>query len=420
MRYTVLILITILTLAFGIYLSVFRQLSATHTYPVDANATLLIGRGYGGELPLAVTTDTNNLISSIKILQHNETPSYTGKLDSFLQQFIGKGTSNKLILGHDIDGMTGATVTSSGINRAVVHHFKPSLAPAAGPIDFIPLLTALLLLGLAIAALLLKSPVLRWGTLIGGFIFFGMIHRSMLSIVGLINAAMLNLPPLDVSTLLALTLAIGFIPALILGRIYCGSLCPFSLIQELTANFLPVKWRRPKISPDVNSLAKYIKYILAIGLILGCISFRSTAPAGIEPFITLFSRNATLLAWLFFGLMTIISIFYYRFWCVYLCPVGALTGLTAKFSWFKLKPSQQCSGGCQVCTNICPVNAISTADDKSLVVDEAECILCGKCLKGCKESCFQLTPRFAIKQMVPAAPLGRAHSSTDENKASIP
>ena len=105
-------------------------------------------------------------------------------------------------------------------------------------------------------------------------------------------------------------------------------------------------------------------------------------PAAIEPFLLLFTLNASKLGWIFLFLILFVSLFHFRFWCKYFCPTGALTSLLSKISLFKIRLENPCPA-CAECERICPVEAIHLNEDKELMIDHGECILCGKCMKHC-------------------------------------
>ena len=93
--------------------------------------------------------------------------------------------------------------------------------------------------------------------------------------------------------------------------------------------------------------------------------------AAIEPFITFFTQKATNLGWLLLALTLVMAVFNFRFWCKYLCPVGALTGLLSQRSFVKIELGETC-GGCQICDKICPVEAIHMNLSKQPVIDYPE------------------------------------------------
>ncbi|HHY09442.1 MAG TPA: RnfABCDGE type electron transport complex subunit D [Firmicutes bacterium] len=81
--------------------------------------------GFNGPIHFLVALDQEYRISELQILEHREDPGL-GELiteASFLEQFIGKGGANELALGRDIQGISGATISSrsftTGVRRAL-------------------------------------------------------------------------------------------------------------------------------------------------------------------------------------------------------------------------------------------------------------------------------------------------------------
>ncbi len=365
------------------------------TRPSETNIPDTIkAQGYGGDIKIAVTTDATGKIQSMKALSHNETTSLVGDLNIFFQQFIGKTAQDPLILGKDIDGITGATVTSSGITHAVQDLLaKKPPSPAPLPHHDALLITTSALSLLAATAFILKNSFLRWTCMLGGSLLLGFHFKSMLSISHVINLSLPTSSPPSLNTLWLIPLAAGFLPAILIGRLYCGSLCPFAWVQEILFKIFPRRFRPSTLSPATQKRTKWIKYILAVILTATCVALKNSAPSSIEPFITLFTGNGSIVAWSLLCLMLFMSLFYFRFWCLTLCPVGALTGLASRFSLFKITPSSQ-SSACDKCIRTCPTNAISQSPSGIISVDHAECILCGNCLKGCPNSCFKVKCRY--------------------------
>jgi polyferredoxin len=94
-----------------------------------------------------------------------------------------------------------------------------------------------------------------------------------------------------------------------------------------------------------------------------------------------FAQNIAI-AGLFFGLVAL-NLLAHRFWCRYLCPLGALLGILARFSLFRPVIGSGCTE-CKLCARSCKVGAIETkADDFHIVAQE--CTVCLDCLAaGCK------------------------------------
>ncbi|MEM9576877.1 MAG: 4Fe-4S binding protein [Pseudomonadota bacterium] len=166
------------------------------------------------------------------------------------------------------------------------------------------------------------------------------------------------------------------------GRgVFCGWLCPFGALQELTnqaARKLGVK--QIAVPNAVHERLWVIKYSLFLA-ILG-LSFYSMKEAliqaEVEPFKTAISLRF-MRAWpflLFVGLLLFAGLFIERFYCRYLCPLGAALAIPAKlkiFDWLRRRP--QCGRECRLCEQNCTVGAI----DPLGRINPNECILCLRC-----------------------------------------
>jgi NosR/NirI family transcriptional regulator, nitrite reductase regulator len=169
---------------------------------------------------------------------------------------------------------------------------------------------------------------------------------------------------------------------LFLGRgVYCGWLCPFGALQELLnegAKRLGI--RQIEVPFAVQERLWAIKYTLFL-LILG-VSFysmeRALVMAEIEPFKTAISMRF-MREWpfvLFAMALLTAGLFIERFFCRYLCPLGAALGIPAKmklFDWLHRRP--QCGRECRFCETQCTVGAI----DPLGRINPNECVLCLRC-----------------------------------------
>lgn len=166
------------------------------------------------------------------------------------------------------------------------------------------------------------------------------------------------------------------------GRgVYCGWLCPFGALQKLVneiARFFRV--RQFNLPQAVHDRLWGIKYIIL--LVLFGVSLQSLATAEryaeIEPFktaITLhFNRDLPFVAYAL-GLV-VVSAFNCKFYCKYLCPLGAALGVPARLrmvDW--LRRRRECGKPCQICAKECEIQAI----DDSGVININECHYCLDC-----------------------------------------
>lgn len=94
-----------------------------------------------------------------------------------------------------------------------------------------------------------------------------------------------------------------------------------------------------------------------------------------------FAQNA-LIAALFFGILALNALAD-RFWCRYLCPLGALLGLVSKVALLRPVVGTACNR-CAQCVGVCQVDAIDTQRGYEMV--PAECTVCLDCLAACPET----------------------------------
>lgn len=354
-------------------------------------------RGYAGPIKMLVGMNTSGTILKTYVISHSETPSYVPELDEFIKQFNGRGIRDSFRLGKDIDGITRATITSEAISRSVEKGLKITGREVLGlsiggiseertsiPVDQI--LIPLALFAAAVAGVLSHSTILRWFALTGGFFYFGIIKSTMISVVQIANICLLKLPVPAQSPLWYLLVGLGILTTLVWGMVYCGSLCPFASVQETIYNLFHKSKKdmraKPQIPPGLTRKASHVKYAVLFAVMIISVILGNAGAAGIEPFLTLFARKGTTLAWGLVLLMAAAAAFYFRFWCRYLCPAGACLGLMARVSPFKIKLGEGCTH-CAICDKVCPTDAIHMNEQKLPVIDYPECILCGQCVRKC-------------------------------------
>ena len=183
--------------------------------------------------------------------------------------------------------------------------------------------------------------------------------------------------------------------SLMFGRMICGWLCPFGLVQELI-----YKLKTPKLkkSPVTRALS-YLKYAILIFFVFIVpimYAFRDTplpafckyiCPAGtLEGGIGLlsnavnasyFSMLGPLFTWKFLLMVAVLvgSVFIFRVFCRFLCPLGALYGLFNRISFFGVKVERPKCTNCGLCISQCKLDIHHVADQ--------ECISCGECMDVC-------------------------------------
>ena len=162
---------------------------------------------------------------------------------------------------------------------------------------------------------------------------------------------------------------------------YCGWLCPFGALQELTnriAKFFHVpQWTVPWGLHERLWALKYIIFLGLFGTMLASLD-QAEKLAEVEPFKTAiilkFDR-----AWPFVLYVLVLlgaGLFVERFYCRYLCPLGAALAIPARIRMFDwLKRYKECGSPCQNCAHECMVQAIHPTGE----INPNECHNCLHC-----------------------------------------
>jgi len=227
---------------------------------------------------------------------------------------------------------------------------------------------------------------------------------------------------------------------LIIGRVWCGWICPLGSLLEWVS-FKKARKRAMAISPHWR-LVKY--FLLATSLALALfggltllvfdpiaiitrtlttailpglfyavnsvetvlypVSFLSPALDGFEGVVRgtvipveqpAFSQNLAIAA-LFFGLIAL-NLLANRFWCRYLCPLGALLGLLSKVALFRPVIGTACTQ-CTRCAVVCKPGAIDT-DPEDFHIMPSECTVCLDCMANCKPGDIRFRLRLKPAQI---------------------
>lgn len=228
---------------------------------------------------------------------------------------------------------------------------------------------------------------LRHGYLLFTLFFIGWYTLAQLSVVNVltfVSAVMhdFHWETFLVDPLIFILWTFVAVSLLLWGRgVYCGWLCPFGALQELL-NKLARRFKVPQLDLPwvVHERLWALKYVIL--LVLFGISLQSIAQAEhyaeVEPFktaITLrFQREWGYV--LYAGVLLLIGFFNRKFYCKYLCPLGAALAIPARqrlFDW--LRRRKECGRPCQICANECEVQAITPAG----AINPNECHYCLDC-----------------------------------------
>ena len=225
-----------------------------------------------------------------------------------------------------------------------------------------------------------------------GGVILGAVPNLALSIQTLLPAIGVGAPIIVILPMIII-LIILLLTVFLFGRILCGYACPVGALQELISQI--------KFKSNIKK-QKNVKYKIDISL-----------------------KTATILRWIFFGVITILAIFWsfsvlqvinpftgfnfftnplaplflipgitlisviiasvfiYRPWCRLFCPFGALASLVGRFTQYKYIRTEDCND-CGLCEKICPTHQAERDSKKR------ECYYCNRCVTVCPQNAIKL------------------------------
>ncbi len=240
--------------------------------------------------------------------------------------------------------------------------------------------------------------------------------------------------------------AVVLIMPIVLGRFFCGWLCPYGLVMDVITIIRKTAKIRYRIIPDkLNKSLHNLRYVLIIGFLILAVIFSIMDPpstgnvltmklmhfAGpfehmgillsplnpiivpwtgpfeiggiyfsypyIQEVIKYTGENfATVSALVFLVLTVAASFFVRRFWCRF-CPTGVSIAVLNKIKGFKWAPvlyleknEEKCTK-CGICKRVCPVQVTEVYEQTGGKIMTSMCMLCARCVEMCPyEDCLKI------------------------------
>lgn len=201
----------------------------------------------------------------------------------------------------------------------------------------------------------------------------------------------------------------------VFGRVFCGWICPLGTILHAVSRLVEPRRPAARIARNCWLPAQNIKYLLSAALLMA--AALGVLQVGLFDPIALLTRttavviaplandaSALLLRHpphrafqgaaafaLLFGALLFLNVWRPRFWCRYVCPLGALLGFASRWVLGAVTRDPQRCTRCGLCETVCPA-----ACSPSATIKTHECFVCGNCIAHCPEDA--LAWRWAFNQ----------------------
>lgn len=183
---------------------------------------------------------------------------------------------------------------------------------------------------------------------------------------------------------------------ILFGRYFCGFACAFGSFGDLVfwvSGLIQTKVLRRKkqirLSERISPLAQKLKFVILALIVITCalgsydiLGKYNWNPWSVFSFFTAlrFELNGFVVGGILLALIVLGMAFKERFFCQFLCPMGAVFALLPQLPFaFLHRDAKNCIPNCRACQNRCPVDIRLEADG----FRNGECISCEKCAGIC-------------------------------------
>jgi ferredoxin len=295
---------------------------------------------------------------------------------------------------------------------------------------------------------------LKYCRVVISLLFLGFAGFLFLDFAGTLSSALVNgitwiqvapslLKFLSFPAFLSLGFLVVIVATVLMGRIYCSTVCPLGILQDVISRASRLyterirgKAKRYRPAPARNLLRYSLLGVTVLFLIFGSSFFLNL----LDPFSLFGKMVSGLVRPLYFGinniaadwlqsrgiytlyhvetrqlnalpliypalLLGLVAWFAFtrgRLYCNTICPVGSLLGLLSKYSMFRIQIDNSLCTRCNQCSLNCKAQCI---DLKNQRVDFTRCVGCFNCFNACSAHGInyrnQWFPRTAVADRKP-------------------
>lgn len=245
---------------------------------------------------------------------------------------------------------------------------------------------ALLAVGLILAAVVAHRWRRRWmavAVTVASLAYFGFFRQGCVCPIGAIQNVSASLvdPSLAVPLVVLAFFLLPLIAALLVGRVFCGGVCPLGAIQDLVV-LKPIQL--PAAVDRWGGLLKYVYLVAAIWFAVQPAGERDFIICRFDPFVGFFRLNGA--AWILTlgGGLLLLGTVIGRPYCRFLCPYGGLLAIVSRAALKPVSITPDEELDCSLCAKSCPFGAI-----RELRAVPATCLACARCFAHCPRQQYE-------------------------------
>lgn len=335
-------------------------------------------KGYAGPVNLLLSVDREGTLRGLRYLESAETPSYIDGIDQWLDALVGADLAAAPLSLERVDALSGATVSSkaalAAVNRsahratesAFGEPMPPPTAEPPGRLDLAYWATLVLLLAF-FPVHLSGSERARLGLQVASLGVLGIWLNTPVTEIDLVNLSLGQTAAPSENPQRWLLLGFIGLTSLLFGQVWCGFLCPFGALQELTSRLGRIFGLRSYPDRRLDQRVRWLKFLLLAFVLISVWISGEPTWASFDPMQHAFGGR--LGGWMLVLVILVLlgSLFYVRFWCRYFCPMGAFLALGNKIALLQ---------------GLAPKRRFEHCDLGVRGEFDLDCIRCGRCIGG--------------------------------------
>ncbi|MEQ2637668.1 4Fe-4S binding protein [Paratractidigestivibacter faecalis] len=196
--------------------------------------------------------------------------------------------------------------------------------------------------------------------------------------------------PIELTAFVSLLLCVLAFTCLF-GRFFCGYCCSFGtlgdVVYALAAPLRRALGLEHKRMPErARGVLWLVKYLVLAAVCVACLLGTWPEVSGLSPWVAFAGIDALNVDGIAAGSFVLLALVVVgmaleeRFFCQFLCPMGAVFSLLPVLPASVLTRDRAlCAKGCNRCQDACPVGIHPQRHD----LPSGECIACGRCADGC-------------------------------------